>query len=317
MMILKQSTAFNFPVFMTDSTDHISGKTGATLTITASKDGAAFASITPTVTELANGWYSLALTTTHTNTLGALLLHVTASGADPTDLSAQVMASLPLTATEVANAVWDEVLTGATHNIATSAGKRLRQLSAIATVDSTVNDASATTTSFVTALTEATNDFYKDQLMIFTSGALSGQSRPVLSYNGTTKAVTFDEAWTSAPANTDAFTLRASHTHSRTQISTAVWDANPIRMQKNTALNNFEFIMTDSTNHDPATGLTVTVQRSIDGGAFAATTNSASEVASGVYKINLSAADLNGDVITLKFSAASADTRFVTIVTQL
>jgi hypothetical protein len=77
---------------MADSSDHIAGKTGLTLTITASKAGAAFSSISPTVTELASGWYKLALTTSHTDTLGDLALHVTGTGADPTDLVMQVSA---------------------------------------------------------------------------------------------------------------------------------------------------------------------------------------------------------------------------------
>lgn len=82
-------------VFLTDSSDHVTGKTGATLTSTLSKDGAAFASISPSVTERGDGWYSLALTTAHTDTLGDLVLHITASGADPIDLREQVFASLP------------------------------------------------------------------------------------------------------------------------------------------------------------------------------------------------------------------------------
>ena len=94
-MLLKQSIARNLHVFMTDSADHITGKAGLTLTIAAAKDGAAFASITPTVTELANGWYSLALTTAHTDTLGDLSLHITSSGADASDLSRQVVLDLP------------------------------------------------------------------------------------------------------------------------------------------------------------------------------------------------------------------------------
>lgn len=79
-------------VFMASSTDHVTGKTGLTLTITASKAGGAFASITPTVTERGDGWYSLALTTTHANTLGDLALHITGTGADPTDLCCLVIA---------------------------------------------------------------------------------------------------------------------------------------------------------------------------------------------------------------------------------
>lgn len=93
--MLKQSTARNVLVFMTDSTDHVTGKASLTLTITASKDGAAFASISPTVTERGSGWYSLALTTSHTDTLGDLALHVTATGADPSDVREQVFAGLP------------------------------------------------------------------------------------------------------------------------------------------------------------------------------------------------------------------------------
>lgn len=92
MRVLKQSTAYNAMVFMTGSADHVTGLAGLTLTITASKDGAAFAAITPTVTDLGSGWYNLALTTAHTNTVGDLVLHITGAAADPTDLVCQVFA---------------------------------------------------------------------------------------------------------------------------------------------------------------------------------------------------------------------------------
>lgn len=82
----KQSTAKNVMVLMVDSTDHVTGKTGLTMTITASKDGGAFASISPTVTERGNGWYSLALTASHTDTLGDLALHISGAAADPADM---------------------------------------------------------------------------------------------------------------------------------------------------------------------------------------------------------------------------------------
>lgn len=95
MSFLKQSTARDKMVLMTDSADHLAGKTGLTLTITASKNGAAFASISPTVTERGNGWYSIALTSSHTDTLGDLVLHITGTGADPSDLDWQVVALLP------------------------------------------------------------------------------------------------------------------------------------------------------------------------------------------------------------------------------
>lgn len=101
--MLAQSTARNLMVFLTDSADHVSGKTGATLTITLSKDGGAFASVSPTVTERGNGWYNVALTTAHTDTLGDLVLRATATGADPIDLREQVYAALPGASVTVAS----------------------------------------------------------------------------------------------------------------------------------------------------------------------------------------------------------------------
>lgn len=105
MRELKLSTAANVMVFMTDSADHVTGKTSLTLTITASKDGAAFSSISPTVTERGNGWYNVALTTSHTDTLGDLALHVTATGADPTDLPMRVIAMDKTVANTPANVI--------------------------------------------------------------------------------------------------------------------------------------------------------------------------------------------------------------------
>jgi hypothetical protein len=92
MRVIKQSSNRNIMVLIVQSSDHITGLTGATLTVTASKDGAAFASISPTVTERGSGWYNLALTTSHTDTLGDLAIHVTAASADPADLACQVVA---------------------------------------------------------------------------------------------------------------------------------------------------------------------------------------------------------------------------------
>lgn len=87
-------------------------------------------------------------------------------------------------------------------------------------------------------------------------------------------------------------------------------------IKKNTAFNSFDFLMVDSTDHVTGeTGLTVTAQRSINGGAFAACANAVSELANGKYLINLAAADLNGDIVALRFTATGADTRNITIIT--
>ncbi len=115
MRIAKLSTARNVIVFMTTATDHVTGLAGLTLTITASKDGAAFAGISPSVTDRGSGWYSLALTTSHTDTLGDLALHITATLADPSDLVLQVCSELPgqLSASGI-QSIWDALTSALT-----------------------------------------------------------------------------------------------------------------------------------------------------------------------------------------------------------
>jgi len=125
------------------------------------------------------------------------------------------------TAAAIADAVLDESLAG--HNTGGTLGKAIRQVKeGVVSAESTVNDASATTTSFVTDLTSAVDDFYNDKILVFIGGALTGQARIISDYNGTTKAVTFDEATTSAPANGDGFIILGIHQHTLTQIKQEV-----------------------------------------------------------------------------------------------
>ncbi len=118
--------------------------------------------------------------------------------------------------------VWDEILTGATHNITNSAGKRLRQVNAFQQTDGTVNDAGATATSFVTDLASSVDNFYNDSMLVFTDGALAGQVRAITGYVGETKTITLEEALTSAPANGVAFTIVSIHIHPVSQIQSGL-----------------------------------------------------------------------------------------------
>ena len=125
------------------------------------------------------------------------------------------------TAAAIADAVLDESLSG--HNTGGTLGKAIRQVKeGVVSAESTVNDASATTTSFVTDLASAVDDFYNDKILVFIGGALTGQARIISDYNGTTKAITFDEATTSAPANGDGFIILGIHQHTLTQIKQEV-----------------------------------------------------------------------------------------------
>lgn len=66
---------------------------------------------------------------------------------------------------------------------------------------------SGTATAFETNLAESVTDYWTNCLVTFTTGALAEQVRKVTGYNGTTKAVTVDSAFTSAPSFGDRFIL--------------------------------------------------------------------------------------------------------------
>ena len=88
-------------------------------------------------------------------------------------------------------------------------------------------------------------------------------------------------------------------------------------LKKNTARSHYHFLMTDSTNHNPATGLTVSATRVIDNGSFGAgTLGSVTEIGSGLYRISFGAGDLNGDFVTVRFTATGADDLFVTFALE-
>ena len=101
--------------------------------------------------------------------------------------------------------------------------------------------------------------------------------------------------------------------------ATAIKSRLPVLPTKGTALNAFPFLMISSTDHvTPITGLSaVAATRSIDGGGFyAISPGTVSEIANGLYKINLSVADMGGDTIVLRFIATGADDRIIVLVTQ-
>ena len=92
---------------------------------------------------------------------------------------------------------------------------------------------------------------------------------------------------------------------------------------KNTAFSNLEFLFVAASDHvTPVTGASGTaVTRSIDGGAFGAGTGTLAEVSNGIYQYDASAADMNGDIITFRFTASGGtpgapDDCFVTVKTS-
>ena len=87
----QNSTLYPINYLMTDSQDGKTAKTGLTPTVTLSKNGGAFAAAAGAVSEIGNGWYSLAGNATDRNTLGELCIHAAASGADPADIQYSIV----------------------------------------------------------------------------------------------------------------------------------------------------------------------------------------------------------------------------------
>ena len=89
------------------------------------------------------------------------------------------------------------------------------------------------------------------------------------------------------------------------------------RLQKATSFAHFPFVMYSATTGLPLAGLTVTCTVSLDGGAFAACTNSPAGISAGAYKVDLDGStDLNGDAVILKFTATGAKTQLIPVLTE-
>lgn len=80
--IKKNVQLASFPFVMFDATDHVTPKTGLTVTAQRSIDGAAFAACANAVAEVSNGAYKITLAASDLNGTN-ILLKFTATGADP------------------------------------------------------------------------------------------------------------------------------------------------------------------------------------------------------------------------------------------
>ena len=113
----------------------------------------------------------------------------------------------------VAGAVWDEVLTGSSHNISTSAGKRLRQIEeafvhASGVIDTVTNGHTFT----LDAGAVATADYYVGDRLQLVEGTGAGQSRLIVAYTAG-KVVTLDSDFTTNPDTSTLYEINAADVH--------------------------------------------------------------------------------------------------------
>ena len=123
----KQSSAARpLQFLMVLSADHLSPATGLTPTVTLSKCNAsggvmsAFAAPAGAVGEVGSGWYETAGNAADVANLGPLLLHATATGADPVDTEFQVVAFDPDNAVTLGLSVFPAIPSGTPGSLPTT-----------------------------------------------------------------------------------------------------------------------------------------------------------------------------------------------------
>ena len=218
-----EATTFNFDLFEIDGIDfkidavHVSGDTKLM------KNEGAEANTTNGFTDEGQG-YSIVLTATEMEHARGKLYIVdqgTKAWLD-TGLIIETYGHASAQHPFFGEGIWDRVLTGATHNVPASSGRRLRAVGDV--VSGSVDDVSATVNSFITDLTGIQVDHYADQTILFTSGNLAGMSRLILAYDEGTKELTIEEDLPEAPANGDDFDINPVHIHPVSQIAFEIWE---------------------------------------------------------------------------------------------
>ena len=124
------------------------------------------------------------------------------------DKTGYTLTVTPPTADTIADAVWDEVLTGATHNIASSAGRRLRQIASSIVYGGTAQGPGTGNNQIqLDTGASATNGAYDPALVAIEAGTGAGQTRLILQYVGSTRTATVDRDWRINPDNTSEFVI--------------------------------------------------------------------------------------------------------------
>lgn len=123
-------------------------------------------------------------------------------------------------AEELTDDNWDEVLTGATHNVTNSSGKRLRQIEAAFVLHSGTAQAGASNTVTLDTGANAADDFYNHTRIVITANTGVEQERIIVDYDGTTKVATIAPPWITQPDVTSEFEVEPAMAHAETGWAT-------------------------------------------------------------------------------------------------
>jgi hypothetical protein len=119
----------------------------------------------------------------------------------------------------------------------------------------------------------------------------------------------YPAAINSINSSVDFSTTMKGNLAATADIATAVTTSSLTSIKRNTAFPNFTFKMRNAITHIAVTGATVSVARSIDGGAFSVgALSSVTEISNGLYRVNFSNSDLDGRSVVLRCSALDCET---------
>lgn len=245
--IIKQSTAITVAIgpFL-DDTDGKTAETGLTITqpdIRLSKNGAAFAqkAAAQTLSHMENGYYSLALDATDTNTVGRLTVHVAEAGALPVFHEFQVVeeavydslfaasatGALPVAAGGIASTAFATGAITATAIAADAIGASELATDAVTEIVAAVLAAlkdqdrrgtaqgagSGSNTLVLAAGDQKADDFYNGALVVLLEGGgtdgltVAERTRRITDYANTSNQATVDADWSEAPDNTSVYLI--------------------------------------------------------------------------------------------------------------
>jgi len=168
----------------------------------------------PTATHKSGGLWTYALPAAATTGRegAALAWAMTDNAATPASETAgsDVQMEELFSPTLIDDAVWDAIITGATHNTPTSAGRRLRELTGSVIYSGTAQGPGTGSNQMqLDTGASATDGAYDPADVTIIAGTGAGQSRGVLQYDGATRTATVDRNWKTAPDATSEYVLYA------------------------------------------------------------------------------------------------------------
>ena len=230
-LFLKQSTAIDIRMGpFVDLTDAATPETGLTIGAADQAEvlkanGAATVAMTGTFAAVSgsDGWYDYTCATTDVDVIGEVVFAFQdASVCRPVFTRAQVIeaatydwlyadGATPLT--DIENTIWDTLLTGSSHNTATSAGKRLRQIEeGFVHASGTISNVGDGHTVTLDSGAVGTADYYVHDRLDITEGNGVGQSRVITGYTSG-KVVTLDSDFVTNPNTASLYEVVAADVH--------------------------------------------------------------------------------------------------------